>query len=361
MKKVNFISLCLIFFVRGMAFSAVSFYQSDFTLDGASYTNTDWGSLDFTYTGSSNVMYLNVAVNGSWEIQNIPVLSQNGVGVTHTKSYDFDLGVASGTPVSSLSHDHSLTASPVGTMPGGSTSVSVGDRSFAISSGVTNAAIPALSAAAGLIGHVVVGPAHGNSNFPNQDCGLNKCTPAAVSNSIQFLNEKKKLGIDPADITIDKMIDATKWEPDGCWIDKGTGHNAWWEDKDAYMKANNLPITTRKITDLSKLGSELDDDQDIELQGDWHTAAIVGLTELANGCYAIDVSHDTQQGITGGTMVQTTVYCPTTDKFVGSPGFLNDSGFRYAIVECQVPAPGAIVLASFGCGFVGWLKRRRSL
>ena len=114
------------------------------------------------------------------------------------------------------------------------------------------------------------------------------------------------------------------------------------------MKANGLPITTRKFTDMSLLGDELDDDQDIELQGDWHTAAIVGLTEWANGCYAIEVAHDTEQGTAGGTIVQTVIYCPTTGKFVGSPGFFDGSSFRYAVVECPIPEPVSLVLLSMG-------------
>ena len=121
------------------------------------------------------------------------------------------------------------------------------------------------------------------------------------------------------------------------------------------MKAKGFPITTRKITDLSKLAAELDDDQDIELQGDWHTAAIVGLTELDNGCYAIDVSHDTKQGILGGTIVQTILYCPTIGEFIGSPGFFDGSGFNYAVVEC--PEPATICLLALGGLAV--LRRRK--
>jgi hypothetical protein len=359
MKKIKLFALVwfVALFMNGITSGSMVFYQSDFVLDGTTYTDTDWGSVDLTYTGSASMMYLNVAVNGSWQIQNVPVLSQEGAGVTHTKNYSFDLGVTSGTPVTSLTYDYSLTTSTVGTMPGGSTPAVVSNRSFIMSSGIEDA-IATLTSAVQLIGHVVNGAGHVNSGFPNQDCKLNECTPAAVSNSFQFLNDKKKLGIDPSEMTIDKMKTATKWKVPprtiGCYIDDNPDGNAWWKDKDAYMKAKGFPITTRKITDLSKLAVELDDDQDIELQGGWHTAAIVGLTELANGCFAIDVAHDTQQSVDGaGTMIQTILYCPTTQKFIGSPGFFHDSGFEYAVVEC--PEPATMMLLCFGC----LLLRRR--
>ena len=371
-------------FTSVTAAGPLEFYQSDFVLDGTAYTNTDWGSVDLTYTGSASIMYLNVAVNGSWQIQNIPVLSQEGVGVTHTKNYSFDLGVTSGTSVTGLTYDYSLTTSTMLTMPTGSNSAVVGDRTFTMSSGV-NGTTATLTSAAQLIGHMVIGAAHVNSGFPNQDCGVDECVPTAVSNSLQFLNAKKNLGIDAGKITIDKMKEAVNWgtktvastpgakidrilnpyllkddphECTGAWITHDATaaegeKNAWWQDKDAYMKANGLPITTKIITNLGDLAAELDDDQDVELQGDWHTAAIVGLTEFTNGCFAIDVAHDTKQGTLGGTMVQTIIYCPTTGKFIGSPGFFDGSVFRYAIVEC--PEPATVAMLSFG----GLLFRRR--
>ena len=208
---IAYVACSVLLLVNEIALGELLFYQSDFTLDGTSYTDTDWGSVDLTYTGSDSVMYLNVAVNGSWQIENVPVLSQEGAGVTHSKTYSFDLGVPSGTPVTSLAYDYSLTTTTLGAMPGGSNPAAVGDRSFVMSSGIEDA-IALLKSAVQLVGHVVIGPAHVNSGFPNQDCGLNECVPAAVSNSLHFLNDKKNLDIDPSEKTIAKMKTATKWK-----------------------------------------------------------------------------------------------------------------------------------------------------
>ena len=110
------------------------------------------------------------------------------------------------------------------------------------------------------------------------------------------------------------------------------------------MEKNKIPVTTRKITDLSKLAAEGAKGQDIEIQGDWHTAAVVGITDLGGGKYEIVVAHDTKQNETGGTKKDKITYDPATNNFTGSPGFFHNSSFRYAIVEC----PPAINLTNLG-------------
>ena len=57
------------------------FYQMDFNLEDNIYENTDWGSVDLFFVGQEPIMYFNLAVNGEWQIQNIPVLSSQGVDV----------------------------------------------------------------------------------------------------------------------------------------------------------------------------------------------------------------------------------------------------------------------------------------
>jgi hypothetical protein len=331
------------------------FSQLDFYLDGTSYVNSDWGSVDLTFTGQDPIMYFNLAVNGSWQVQNIPVLSIEGNGVVQTMSYSFSLGSSPGTNVTSLNYDYGFTSSVLAIMPGGSTTASVGDEQVVMASGISSATPPSLPTAGPLVGgQAAANEKHSHQNFPNQEVGVNECVPGAVSNSLQFLNDKHNMGLDPEDITITKMKEATKWGTKGCSVD-------FWKYKDAYMKANDMGITTRIFTDFSLLAAEIDDGQDVELVGGWHAAAVVGITDLGNGKYDIDIAHDREQGTAGGTKTETITYDPTTGKFSGSPGFFDGSIFRYAVVECPVPAPGAFMMVGLGAGIVGWFRRRRVL
>ncbi len=343
---------------------SLDFYQVDFNLDGTVYIDSEWGSLDLTYTGDAGILYFNLAVDGNWGIQNIPVLSREGAGVDQTTAFSFDLGVPRGTPVSTLNYDYALTATVQDTMPGGSFPATVLDRSVVAYSGARGVSIPPLPAASPLIGGAAATPdKHAHSGFPNQESGHNECVPTAVSNSLQFLNARHSLGIDPSEITIAKMKTATNWAAaHGVWIEHDDTRppgqrNAWWEDKDAYMQAHDaLPITTRKITEFDDVAGWIEIGADIELQGDWHGAAIVGITYLGAGKYQIDVAHDTKQDALGGTQVDPLIYDETTRKFKGSPGWFDGSSFRYAIVEIPEPATFSLLIVG---GLILTRRRRR--
>lgn len=304
-------------------------------------TNSGWGGVDLTYAGDVGILYFNLNINDTWQVQNIPVLSHEGPGVMQTVTYTFSLGVPDGTEVLEVDYGFALTDVPLLVVPPIIGVSAVQDAERIIESGFKDADIlPSFPPASPLEGGPAAEPVkHAHENFPNQESGLNECCPVAVSNSLKFLNDKHNMGLDADDIDIEDMKDATNWDPAGSWIDHDDTRpegqrNAWWEDKKEHMEDNKIPVTTRKITNLADLAAEIDAGQDVELQGDWHTAAIVGITDLGGGKFSIDVAHDTEQGKKGGTKTETIVYNPTTKKFEGSPGFFDGSSFRYAVVEC---------------------------
>ena len=355
-------AICIMGLVPTVSADEVNFNQLDFYLDGVPTLNSDWGSVDFTFTGQEPIMYFNLAAHGSWQVQNMPVLSIEGGGVDQSISFAFDLGVPSGTTVTSLNYGYTFTDTTIGSMPAETGTAVVFDQEVVISSGAKGVAIPPVQPAQPLVGGAAVGAKkHAHANFPNQECGTDECCPAAVSNSLKFLNKKHNMGLNNNDLSIAKMKTATNWGNPvidgkpvgwGTWIDHDDSRpagerNAWWEDKKAYMVKNKIPVTTRKIADLSKLAAEIDDGQDVELQGDWHTAAVVGITDLGGGKYAINVAHDTNQGNNSGTKTDSITYDPVTKKFKGSPCFFKGSSFRYAVVECPVKEVPAITPPGF--------------
>ena len=324
----------------------------DFNLSGTIYTDTEWGSVDFTFTGQEPIMYFNLTVNGTWQVQNIPVLSIEGVGVEQTMTYYFDLGTARGTNVTSLNYDYAFTPGILDTMPGVLKPAPVVDDYAAVWSGFEGL-MPPLGPAKPLIGgKAAVEKKCIHKDFPNQECEPNECAPTAVSNSLQWLNKKYNLGLATDKLTIDRMKIATRWKVPprriGCFIDHSDNRpegerNAWWEDKKKYMEDNDYPITTERVTDMNEVYKQFCRGQDVELQGDWHTDAVVGITDLGGGKFSIDVAHDTKQGQPGGTKTDTITYDPNTNKFTGSPHFFDGSSFRYAVVEC----PTYILLDDF--------------
>jgi hypothetical protein len=320
---------------------SLDFYQMDFRFDGTTYyNNTEWGKVDFTFVGQVPIMYFNLAVNGSWQIQNIPVLSDNGVGVIQTMTYYFNLGTERGTVVTSLNYDYAFTSDILGTMPGGSNPASVGHDYIALWSGTQGALMPELTAAEPLVGGEVSSQKHTHKNFPNQDCGPNECCPAAISNSLKFLNKENSLGLTDAETSIAAMKDATGWS-------QGT-HEYWYYNKIQYMQLHNYPISTRYITDIGALATEIDNGQDVEIMESgyywdettktWnattHVMCLVGIEHLKNGNYSLDVADDMKQGIDGeGCEVRTRIYNSATNELSGG-GEGGVMGFSYAAVEC---------------------------
>lgn len=316
----------------------LQFYQMDFNFDGTLYENTDWGSVDLFYVGQDPFMYFNLVVNGEWQIQNIPVLSGRGIDVDQTMTYYFDLGNDVGEEVTSITYGYDFTEFVLQSMPVETDTAVVNDGYVELWGGEQGGLMPELGEARPLIGGEVEGRAdakkHAHKNFPNQECGKNECAPAAISNSLKFLNTKHNLGLTDDQTSISEMKKATKW-------DDGAPAN-WWETKKKYMKDKNYPIVTRKITDMSKLAAEIDAGQDVEIRETWkdkdgntcgHVTCLIGITKLKNGKYSLDVVDDRVQGndSAGTNKPRTYIYDPKTGNFNES-GFI--SKFEWAVVEC---------------------------
>ncbi len=308
----------------------LQFCQMDFNFDGTVYENTDWGSVDLIYVGQEPILYFNLAVNGEWQIQNIPIISGRGVNVDQVMTYYFDLGNEVGEEVTEITYGYAITEDILLSMPTETHTAIAADDYIIMSSGF-GGEMPDLAEAQPLVGGKAASTVkHAHKNFPNQEAGKNECAPAAVSNSLKFLNTKYKLGLTDAQTSIAEMKKATKWN-NGCALN-------FWEDKKKYMEDNNYPITTRKMTNMDDIIKELDAGQDIEIIESWndgksaHATCLTGATKLENGKYTLEVVDDTKPDELGGTSN------PRTYKYDENTGKINETGFitkfEYAIVEC---------------------------
>lgn len=342
----------------------VSFSQLDINLGDSYFQYTDWGAVDFTFTGQDSIYYFNLSVNSTWQVQNIPVVSLAGTGVEQTMTYFFSLGNDVGTQVSTINYGYSFDAEPLSAMPSIIGSANVVTDHFAIWPGLFEDSYSQqfnLQAAQPLVGGKAKETTkHAISGFPNQEAGKNECVPAAVSNSLKFLKNERGLQVDEDDISIGKMKEAVDWS------EKGAPMSTWWETKKKYMEDNEIDVSTRKITDISKLIAEVDAKQDIEVIESWldkdgkrrgHATALVGITPLEDNRYSIDVVDDRKQGETGGIgNPRTYTYDPTKGTFY-EVGF-GYSKFEYAIVECPVPEPSSVVILSLGLVVLIGIRRR---
>jgi hypothetical protein len=317
----------------------LTFEQIDFDVGMYPITNSAWGSVVLKYDGASQILYFNLAVNDRWVIRNVPVMSHEGARKRQSVTFNFDLGVVSGTEVNSLKYAFDLTTDLRTAKPADGKTATVIDRLIIFESGVVGTE-PKIEGPGVEFGDRVVRSAKHKGEFPNQDCGEYECTPAAVSNSLKWLKDEHDLKVGEEygkPIDIKTMKEATAWGKNpfgvGCWINDGEGHNAWWKDKNEYMGRNGYPITTAMITNPDKALTELERGQDVELQGEWHTAAVVGIAKLDDGRWVINVAHDTAQGEAGGTRVEKLI-CDKHGELEGSPGFFDGSQVVYFVVEC---------------------------
>ena len=368
MKRMTAVLAAILTLSAGSAFAdsfvdSLNFQQSSINLYGANATpqsatpNSDWGSLDYTYMGPSSIQYFNLTVNGVWRVQNMPLLSNEGFGNPSTLTFNFSLGNAAGTSVPTVSYGYSTTLAtqPVAPVMNNAANLTVRDINAGTAEGGD---LLGLTPAPGaLLGGVGGFNSAGHANFPNQDCGVNFCAPVSVSNSLQFLNAKHILGMAAADISTAAIAAAIGTTGAGTPI-------GWWNQKDAYMKAKNLPITTVTSASAQDAIDAIKAGKDVELGGGGHRAALVGIAALDDGRYAIDVAHDTNQGNAGGTKIERGILDPTagtTGKITGIT-FWNNADFRNFVIESPVvpiPEPETYALMLAGLVPVAVMARRR--
>ncbi len=319
-----------------------SFYQVHFNLDGYATPNSSYGILELDFTGSRNIQYLNLNVNGTWVIQNVPLLSVQSEQTAQTQRFWFPLGVSDGTQVSAVDYGYSVSEQILEAAPTRDSDAQVNAIDYVIYNGGQDIELdPSWPAATPVIGGIVTDTLlHVKANVPNQEAGINECAPTAVSNSLQYLNAHHSLGIAASELTIEKMKNATNWHTYGCWIwpddNRPEGErNAWYEDKAAYIQEMGWAISTKLIlpADISQVIAEIDACEDIEMEIGGHTVCVVGMADLGGGKYSVTIQHDSQQNAAGGTVTETGVWDSNTNTWSGA---LAGWGLNYFVVESPI-------------------------
>jgi hypothetical protein len=358
----------------GAALTSVGLDQLSYVEPSPSVSQpySNYGQADLLFDASPSVQYVNVAVNGSLVVQDMPVLSVSGTP-TQAMSFDFNLGNSPGTQVtSSLNYVADISSAPLNGMvptpatPGAVSGAAVPNQ-INVTVGGLAGPIPAIPLAVNLIGGLIgLLPTNIaiNIGIPNQDVRVGECAPGAFSNSLLWLNSTKNAGVPAATASIAGMDTATGFVPGS----GGVAANAFLGKAAAvlpqvttnYFGPDTGSTFTTGTGDIDKAIAAMQAGEDVEIWGDHHTAAISAFIKLLNGNYVILVTHDTMQGMAGGTVTEPIVYNPTTGLLSGgTPGFFAGAGVRGFVDESAVPEPSTLVLASIGgivVGVFAWLR-----
>lgn len=292
----------------GTAAATLDLTQLNLDLDDGVTMDSAWGKAILRHTGFPIIRYFNLSIDGRWEIRNIAILSENGLGAANTNNLFFDLAVPPGRNVTSVTVGVAITDAPLFGPPPPQGPMPVLDELFKQRSGEWGGEIGS-TPAKGQAGGQVVGVAETHKNFPNGECGGDECVPNAVSNSLKYLKREFGLTVPDSAISLETMRGHTGYQ-------QGQGCPDYWPArKEEYLNSPTFDgnrIWQKRIIfpgaeDIEGLAEKLKRKHDIELSFKafgrpvGHVVALVGIVKLENGNYQLSYVQDSAQGTPGGT------------------------------------------------------------
>lgn len=330
----------------------LEFFQIDYELNGFLEYNSDWGLVKLTTSYFPKLKYFNLSVLASgletiWQVQNAILF--NFELQPQSVTFAFDIG-NKGINVSNLQFGYTITDEPIVSPPPIIESGPVFSYLYRIDDGFpffnTNSGPQKVPVATAFqnTGEIKDTSSHRVQGMPNQDCGILECAPVGFSNSLKFLRKQHNLNFDSAYASLDSMKKATGFAGGTMTVEN------YYQNKADYLKKNNIPITTRKISkdSIYTLQKELDNKQDVEmfiwwfnvdtLSGDTSTGShivnITNIKKMGGGKYQITAQDDRKQGQAGGTESETVTYDSATNRFTSGTYKAYDQGVYEYVVEC---------------------------
>jgi len=324
-------------------------HQATFEQGAQSQPFSDWGEALVTFEGKSTIQYFNLARDGVWVIENAPLSSIEGTGVSQSLSINFDLGNTPGNPITSMLAAYALTDSPITSQPTNNTPFTISERKITVggidgSPFVPGPGVPFLQPF-GDPGWLPVDLAV-NPDMVNQEVGVDECVPGAFSNSLKWLDERSKYVSIPEDKkTVAALKTVVNWRPptvkDGKPV-PGTGgaNNTGIRKKGPEYTKYGVVTKEIRANDIDGLLAELKHHEDIEVNGANHMAVLTCVIKHANGKATLCVTHDTEQGKAGGLKTQVIGYDPASSSWLTNAyGFRAGTGVDWFVSESPVPEP----------------------
>jgi hypothetical protein len=194
-----------------------------------------------------------------------------------------------GVPVVTLPYGFTFTPTPLLTPPPIQVQETVKRKSVHVGTGMDGYELikPAASV---LVGGSASSIALTKLPYLGFDQGLNECAPAAVSDSLDYLNRVWSLNISPSIITAESLKGPMGFNPD-----RGCPFPSWVIGKNDYLRSRNIPIDTIVSTDPDQAMQAIRDCCAVELVMEGHAAAVTGMIDLGGGRYSIYLSDDFDQ------------------------------------------------------------------
>jgi hypothetical protein len=316
--------------------SHLSFHQLDLALDGQRIRRSSWGSALLRVHSEKRLRYFNLSLAGDWVVRNMPIFPFHSPQPQEYLYY-LPLGIRPGKLVLCLDAASGLSPEPLKSAPAIFTEARVTPRKERYTSAISGKRLPPLRAApppylGTPLNHVLAC----RIGYPNQPCGKNECGPAAVSNSLQWLNEHYHLGIDPEKLSINFWKAALQWDGEG------VRNGKWADDKRKYIDDHHLPLDSTKESGghAKQVLAQFDHGQAVEVFIGQHIAAVTCMGVDQDGNYHLVASSDAaQQG-------QNAAGSPVSQPIVLTPGGLVTAGPPWAVGRqvqnfvVQCPHPG---------------------
>lgn len=306
-------------------------------------TDSAYGGALVSFEGTEGVLFLNLALEAAtapdWQLHDVPVVG--GCGGPQTVHLTVDLSevqrVLGTQDVREVACAWTLSTRPVDRMPEAFRATTVEAAGVRFESGFTAGRLAPLGPPARRpVMTLPIGEIEADVGchvgFPNQESGLYECVPVAVSNSLKFLGA----GVGANDIEDCKALTGFT----------GTGVDYVWADtKEAATSGPPYDLVTKVLPGalggqnvifghLRQVIDALQAGHDVELNSYVHCAAVVAAAELflpGGSLFVVHVAHDLDQGVPGGLVVESLLYDPVENGYVGGFPLVWDQHYQFTI------------------------------
>lgn len=298
------------------------FSQVAAELDGVGFPFSDWGQVEFTAPASTETHYANLTINDDWVIRNVPVFRRFLNRAPDRLCLSFPLGT-NGAAVYAANTGFVISTNTLAARPPSTAKTGIGTSKRALASGEREFKI-SHAAARPIKGGTVLRSAQAASTFPNREQRRNECAPAAILNSLEYLNDLFALDLPPTELRLQTIKDAIGWTTEGAPVGEDFLNAEWVRRKQQSMQDKGLPIVTEVTTNAALALAAVRARYDVEIRMTGHVACVVGVAELEDGRYSITLSHDNAQSRLdidtddGGTVQEVAILDPKTGILTGT-------------------------------------------